>query len=80
MKDFVIQGRIGNQAAIFRFGIDFCQGEQRLCWTKAGLDKLIELGLWRRELDARGNLKSKPIRVEAAMQLRNARVLAARSA
>ena len=75
MQDFVIQGRTGYDAAVFRFGLDFTEGEQRLCWTRSGLEKLIELGLWRREFDARGNLKTKPMRVEAAMQLRCARPL-----
>jgi hypothetical protein len=38
---------------------DFVEGEDRLCWTMAGLNKLIALGLWRREFDGRGNLKTK---------------------
>ena len=75
MRDFVIQGLTGNHAAVFRFGLDFTEGEQRLCWTRSGIEKLIELGMWRREFDARGNLKNKPLPVEAAMQLRNARLL-----
>jgi hypothetical protein len=48
---------------------DFVEGEDRLCWTMAGLSKLIALGLWRREFDCRGNLKSKPMTVETAMKL-----------
>jgi hypothetical protein len=80
MNDFVIQGRTGTLIAVFHFGIDFSEGERRLCWTASGLDKLIELGLWRREFDKRGNLKTKPIRVEAAMKLPQARVLAGRDA
>ena len=54
---------------------DFVEGEDRLCWTMAGLNKLIALGLWRREFDAPGNLKTKAMSVEAAMQLRNVRPL-----
>jgi len=79
MKDFVIQGRTGSHAEVFRFGIDFNEGEHRLCWTRSGLEKLIELGLWRRELDRRGSLKTKPMRVETAMQLPNARPLVTHS-
>jgi hypothetical protein len=55
--------------AIFRFGPDFTGGETRLCWTAQGLEKLIEIGLWQREFDKRGNLKSKPLGVEARMNL-----------
>jgi hypothetical protein len=71
MHDFVL--RTAKQTAVFRFGPDFTEGERRLCWTAKGIEKLIDLGLWQRELDARGNLKSKPIRVEAAMRLPIAR-------
>ena len=67
MQDFVV--RIAKRVAIFRFGPDFTEGESRLCWTAKGLEKLIEIGLWRREFDKRGNLNSKPLRVEAAMKL-----------
>jgi hypothetical protein len=74
MRDFVI--RTSNVTAVFRFGLDFTEGEQRLCWTRSGLEKLIELDLWRREFDARGNLKTKPMRVEEALALPNARPLA----
>jgi hypothetical protein len=42
---------------------DFVEGEDRLCWTMAGLNKLIALGLWRREFDGRGNLKTKAPKV-----------------
>ena len=46
--------------ATFFEGHDFTEGEDRLCWTLPGLNKMIGLGLWKRELDQRGNLKTKP--------------------
>jgi hypothetical protein len=66
MRDFSL--RVGNTTAVFRFGIEFVEGDGRLCWTMAGIDRLIAVGLWRRGFDLRGNLKSKPITVEAAMR------------
>lgn len=60
--------RVGGEPATFRFGVDFAEGEHRLCWTLPGIDKLIGLGLWKREFDGRGNLVSKPVSVEALMR------------
>jgi len=57
---------------------DFVEGEDRLCWTMAGLNKLIALGLWKREFDSRGNLKSKPMTVEAASKLPRTVVISTR--
>jgi hypothetical protein len=67
VTDFTIT--FGRRKATFCLGIDFCEGENRLCWTLAGLDKLIGVGLWKREFDRRGNLISKPMTVEMAMKL-----------
>jgi hypothetical protein len=55
--------------ATFFEGHDFDEGEDRLCWTMAGLNKLMALGLWKRELDQRGNLKAKPPTVAQMMGL-----------
>jgi hypothetical protein len=73
MRDFVI--RTDERTAVFRFGSEFTQSNGRLCWTEIGLEKLIDLGLWQREMDASGNLKAKPLRVEQAMSLPSARPL-----
>jgi hypothetical protein len=43
---------------------DFSEGHDRVHWTLSGIEKLIKLGLWCREYDLRGNLKSKPPLVE----------------
>jgi hypothetical protein len=53
----------------FRLGDDYGEGHDRLHWTLRGIEKLIRLGLWRREYDMRGKLKSKPLRVEVLMEL-----------
>ncbi len=66
MRDFTI--RVQGEAVSFRFGIDFTEGERRLCWTLPGIDKLIAVGLWRREFDKRGNLRNKPVPVETLMR------------
>jgi hypothetical protein len=70
MQDFKLTNN--SFSASFFHSHDFAEGEDRLCWTMAGLYKLIALGLWRREFDQRGNLKSKPLTVEAAMKLSGA--------
>jgi hypothetical protein len=44
MNDFDV--RIGKVTATFRINVDFDEGEDRLCWTLSGLEKLIGLGLW----------------------------------
>jgi hypothetical protein len=51
---------IGGRKHVFLFGIHYVEGNDRFCWTEAGIKKLINAGLWRREFDGRGNLKSKP--------------------
>jgi hypothetical protein len=66
MRDFTL--RVGDYPTRFRFGVDFTEGERRLCWTLPGINKLIQLGLWKREFDGRGNLISKPMRVEILMR------------
>ena len=71
MQDFKLTNN--SFFATFFEGHDFAEGEDRLCWTMAGLNKLIALSLWHREFDQRGNLRSKPITVEAVMQLPNTR-------
>jgi hypothetical protein len=63
------------QDVTFRYGLDFVEGNDRLRWTPAGIDKLLAAGLWRREFDGRGNLKSKPVTPEAAMKLPGAQLL-----
>ena len=55
----------------FRFGEDYCDGHERLHWTLRGIEKLIRLGLWRREYDLRGKLRSTPPRVEYLIEQAN---------
>ena len=55
--------RSGNSQT-FTPGIDFADGETRQHWTLCGLEKLILLGLWQRELDRRGTVLKKPPTVE----------------
>lgn len=71
MREFVIT--VGRVTRTFSEGIDFGPGESRQHWTLSGLQKLIELGLWRREIDKRGNLKAKPPTVEMIRRLSAAR-------
>jgi hypothetical protein len=59
----------GDRNVTFRFGVDFVEGNDRLRWTPAGIDKLLAAGLWKREFDSRGNLRSKPVTPETAMRL-----------
>ena len=54
---------------------EFADGEQREHWTRAGLDKLIRLGLWERRLDRRGTVLEKPPTVEDVRRLPGARAL-----
>jgi hypothetical protein len=70
MRNFTLT--LGKSTATFRFGVDYAEGDNRFCWTLAGIEKLIACGLWKREFDKCGNLKSKPMTVEAAMKLRAA--------
>lgn len=56
---------------IFRPIEDFTDGHERLHWTLGGIEKLIKMGLWRREYGLRSKLKSKPPRVEAGIEAVN---------
>lgn len=49
MHEFSITGR--GRTETFRIGNDYGPGELRHHWTLSGLEKLIRLGLWKRELD-----------------------------
>ncbi len=62
-----------NRTETFREGNDYAPGETRQHWTLSGLEKLIKLHLWKREIDKRGNVKVKPPSVEMIMRLANAR-------
>jgi hypothetical protein len=66
MRDFNV--RVHDQLVTFQFGVHFVEGESRLCWTLPGIEKLIAAGLWRREFDRQGNLRSKPMSVEFLMR------------
>jgi hypothetical protein len=57
----------------FRRGEDYGEGHERLHWTFRGIEKIILLGLWKREFRPDGSLKSKPLRVEQAMKMTMAR-------
>jgi hypothetical protein len=59
---------LGGQSETFRPAEDFSEGHDRLHWTLAGIEKLIRLGLWRREYDMRGKLKTKPPHVEMVIE------------
>jgi hypothetical protein len=52
---------------------DFAEGHDHFHWTLDGIEKLIRIGLWRRDYDLRGKLKSKPPRVEAVIEAVNRR-------
>ena len=67
MDCFSIAGN--DRIETFRLGDDYGEGHDRLHWTLRGIEKLIRLGLWRREYDMRGKLKSKPPRVETIIEL-----------
>ncbi len=60
---------VGHLTETFRSESDYGPGETREHWTLAGLEKLIRLGLWHRELDKRGNVKVKPPTVEMMRRL-----------
>ncbi len=66
MRDFTV--RVADETVLFRFGVDFAEGEERLCWTLPGIEKLIAHGLWKRQFDRRGNILKKPTSVEVLMQ------------
>ncbi len=71
MQEFRITAASGTET--FREGNDYASGETRQHWTLSGLEKLINLGLWKREIDKRGNVKVKPPSVEMIMRFANAR-------
>lgn len=62
-------GRVHDQdpqrkSETFAPGVDFADGDMRQHWTLSGLDKLIALGIWNRQLDRRGMVVVKPPTVE----------------
>lgn len=59
----------------FTHGIDFTDGDTRQHWTLSGLEKLIALGLWKRQLDRRGTVVVKPPAVERVRRLASATAL-----
>jgi len=61
--------RIGTREETFLPTEDFAEGHERLHWTLAGIEKLITLGVWKREYTLRGILKTKPPRVEKLLEL-----------
>jgi hypothetical protein len=67
MDVFRITGR--GRTETFRLGNDYGPGEVRQHWTLAGVEKLIRLGLWKREFDRAGKVKIKPPTVETVMRL-----------
>jgi hypothetical protein len=76
MDEFRITGR--GRTETFRLGNDYGPGEVRQHWTLSGLEKLIRLGLWKRELDGGGKVKLKPPTVEMVMRLsKNQRLMSA---
>jgi hypothetical protein len=58
MDEFQITAK--GRTETFRIGNDYGPGEIRQHWTLSGLEKLIRLGLWKREIDKRGRVKAKP--------------------
>jgi hypothetical protein len=66
MIPFVIS--VGGKVETFRPNEDFNEGHERLHWSLEGIEKLIRLGLWHREYDLRGRLKSKPPQVEKVIE------------
>ena len=61
--------KVGARKETFRPNEDFAEGHDRLHWTLAGIEKLIVLGIWKREYTLRGALKTKPPRVEKLLEL-----------
>jgi hypothetical protein len=59
----------GERSETFRPQVDFAEGYDHLHWTLSGIEKLIKLGLWKREYSLRGALKTKPPRVERLQAL-----------
>jgi hypothetical protein len=76
MHEFQITAK--GRTETFRIGDDYGPGEIRQHWTLSGLEKLIRLGLWKREIDKRGGVKAKPPTVEMMMRLaKNQRLMSA---
>lgn len=73
MRPFRI--RIDGKTETFAPEADFSDGEYRQHWTLAALNKLIQLGLWKRRLDRRGTVLEKPPTVEHVRRLPGARAL-----
>ena len=67
---------IGSVSASFTPGKEFSDGDERAHWTLEGLNKLILLGIWERQLDRRGNVLQKPPTVEDVGRLPTAQPLA----
>lgn len=67
---------IDGTSETFNPGADFADGEARQHWTLPGLEKLIHLGLWRRQLDRSGMVVEKPPAVEQVRNLPGARAAA----
>jgi hypothetical protein len=67
MRDFTVT--VDGRKQTFTFGLHFVEGNERDCWTPDGITKLINAGLWRREFDQRGNLKTKPPTVADVMRM-----------
>jgi hypothetical protein len=67
MDEFQITAK--GRTETFRIGNDYGPGEIRQHWTLSGLEKLIRLGLWKREIGKRGGVKAKPPTVEMMMRL-----------
>jgi hypothetical protein len=64
MHDFSLN--LDKGTATFQFELDFTDGVDRLCWTPIGIEKLIKLGLWKRQFD---RLITKPMAVETLMRV-----------
>lgn len=67
MDTFTIKFR--DREETFRLMEDFAEGHDRYHWTLAGIEKLIRLGVWKRDYTLRGALKTKPPRVEKLLEL-----------
>ena len=74
MKAFKIT--VGSVSASFAPGKEFSEGDERAHWTLEGLDKLILLGIWERQLDRRGTVLKKPPTVEEVGRMPAARPVA----
>ena len=71
MRAFILT--VDGATETFNPDVDFADGESRQHWTLQGLQKLIRLGLWHRQLDRRGTVLEKPPAVERVRRLPGAR-------